>query len=109
MARALRVAVCSGVVLRALIKLVCGEFLFFARGDGDGEYRPGYHAGGGADLRMNFGSAASKQDSKLAPSLSLTLHPTLTGGPPRNDYIALTLLPYNERHSIEWGAGFSSV
>jgi hypothetical protein len=52
MARTLRAAVCSGVVLHALIKLVCGEFIFFARGDGEGEYRPGHHAGGGADLRM---------------------------------------------------------
>ena len=29
MARTLRAAVCSGVVLHALIKLVCGEFIVF--------------------------------------------------------------------------------
>jgi hypothetical protein len=67
MARTLRAAVCSGVVLHALIKLVCDELLFFARGDGAGEYRPGHHAGGGGVVGK---SAASKQDSKLAPSLS---------------------------------------
>jgi len=69
MARTLRAAVCSGVVLHALIKLVWGEFIVFARGDGDGEYRPGHHAGGGADLRMNVRQVGSEQAGFQARAL----------------------------------------
>ena len=71
MARTLRAAVCSGVVLHALIKLVWGEFIVFARGDGDGEYRPGHYAGGGAALRMNVRQVGSEQAGFQARALAV--------------------------------------
>jgi hypothetical protein len=46
--------------------------LFFTRGDGDGEYRPGHHAGGGADLRMIAQPANLSSNAWLAVFAEIT-------------------------------------